>query len=113
MEPTAQVVLLFDKLLDLTRDGKVDWQETAEEDTFLAAVPKFVVTIGKERGSVYHFEVADEFGRTLERIVSEELPRAGVNLSDKLAPLHDLARRRALHSDAAISDLLSSLATIR
>ena len=110
MEPNEQAVQLIDRLLELTRNNKVEWQETVENNTFLAAFPKYVVTIGKSEDA-YRFGVADEFGKTLEDVAFAKSENR--YLSEDFEQLHSLARRHALHSDAAISELLSSLATIR
>ena len=50
---SEQIDKLVAKLTELTARDKVDWQETANLNTYLARVDKFVVTINKQRlGSV-------------------------------------------------------------
>jgi hypothetical protein len=112
MELTQQVAALVFKLLELSQMDKVDWQETADEKAFLASVSKFVVTIGKEDFDPrpdYLLRVADQTGKTLEDArVSRREP-----YYTELESLYELARRRALHVDEALSDLLSSLENIK
>jgi hypothetical protein len=94
----------------LSREGKVNWQETAGEQTFLAAVAKYVVTIRESNwnGSTeYDLEVSDQSGKTLENASVSSGP-----LFADLSELHTLARRHALKVDEALTDLLSSLAEI-
>jgi hypothetical protein len=112
-----QVVKLVERLTSLSAEGKVEWEETADEDTFQAAISKFVVTVGKAGSDVdsdYHLRILDQAGKVIEQAtVSRYLPqfeRSYVN--PEWADLHDLheyARRRALHVEEALSDLLSSL----
>ena len=118
MTPGPQIDILVEKLLALTQEGKVDWRDTADEDTFLAAFPKYVVTVRKSEDSFdsygsksedsFDIRVADESGRTLEEATGGLNPR----LRQNLRLLHEMARRRALHVDEALSDLLSSLSSI-
>jgi len=44
---SEQIDKLVAKLTELTARDKVDWQETANLNTYLARVDKFVVTINK------------------------------------------------------------------
>jgi hypothetical protein len=113
MDPTPQIESLIDKLLELSREGKVNWQETANEQKFLAAVSKFVVTIGFEdetnwTNASYGLEVSDQAGKALENVT---LYRGDLRFAE-LQELHTLARRRALRVDEALSDLLSTLTKI-
>jgi hypothetical protein len=119
-----QVEKLVERLTRLSAEGKVEWEETADEDTFQAAVSKFVVTVGKAGSNVdsdYHLRILDQAGKVIERAtVSKYGPYAStlniVNYVDpewvRLHDLHEYARRRALHVDEALSDLLSSLEEI-
>ena len=118
MALTQQVATVIDKLLVLSHEDKVVWQETADENTFLAALPKFVITIamGSERVApfdpneiyflpYYQVRVLDQSGKILEE--------ASISKTDpyfkESSELHELARRRALQVDAQLSELLSSL----
>ena len=95
---------LVTRLTELTESGKVSWEETAEEGTFLASVGKFVVTLGEFPSSQYRFRILDEKGKTID----EAWGTTGENWT-LLSHLHELARRNALHVEEALSDLLSSL----
>jgi hypothetical protein len=94
---------LVTRLTELTESGKVSWEETADEGTFLASVGKFVVTLGQD-DPYYRFKILDGTGKTIE----EALGTGGENWT-RLSHLHELARRNALHVEEALSDLLSSL----
>jgi len=116
-----QIDKLVAKLTDLTEQDKVAWEETADEDTFLASVGKFVVTVGKGEGPDeycdYRFRILDDRGRTVDEAVatlSQPGPSEPLDQDRKrLRTLLELARRSALHSDKVVSDLLTSLQQIR
>ena len=42
-----QIVKLVEKLTELTRQNKITWETTADEDTFLTSAGKSVVTISR------------------------------------------------------------------
>jgi hypothetical protein len=102
-----QVSKLVERLKRLSAEGKVDWEETADEDTFQAAVSKFVVTvsrIGPRSDPSYRITIRDQTGKVIEEATAYSGQEWG-----QLSDIHDLARRRALHVDEALSELLSSL----
>lgn len=111
-----QIDKLVGKLTELTAKDKVEWQETANLNAYLARVDRFVVTInrqGSEAFPGYSFQILDGAGRTLEGVVAPYGPPEVTTSSSKnwqrLRELYDIARRRALHSDKVVSDLLASL----
>ena len=111
---SEQIDQLIARLADLTENGKVAWEETADEGIFLASVGRYVVTLGKENrqdswGDSYEslrFRILDGTGKTID-----EASSYGQTAEDsrRLYGLYELARRSALHVDEALSDLLSSL----
>lgn len=108
-----QLVKLVERLTELTRQSKITWEATADEDTFLTSAGKFVVTLGKEGsgdswGSPFdrfRFRVLDGSGKTIDEGLSGPYHEERLQLEG----LHELARRSALDADEALSDLLSSL----
>ena len=116
MAVQEQVSKLLDRLVGLTSEGKVDWSRTVDENSFLAAVAKFTVTISQVGdGPDYRLEIADRFGRTIEDILEQYEPRSGDFAGSylKLEKLFELARRRSSHVEEALSEMLSSLEQIR
>lgn len=111
---TPQIESLIQRLLTLSKEGKVDWEETVVEQKFLAALSKYVVTIeeGTWNGLHYDLEVSDQFGRVIDAVSVTPEFKSGTEPFDKLGELHALARRRALKADASLSDFLSDLAAI-
>lgn len=83
---------------------------------YLTSVDKFVVTINKSGSEVFggfSFQILDRTGRAVEGVAA---PFVGREKSaeeyanwERLRHLYEIARRRALHSKKAVSDLLASL----
>ena len=111
-----QIDKLVTKLTALTTQDKVDWQETANPHTYLAPVNKFTVTVGRAGSEVYggySFQILDRTGKAIDGALAtfagpEKNPGLHQNW-ERLRNLHELARRRALHSEKVVSELLSSL----
>jgi hypothetical protein len=111
-----QIDKLVTKLTELTAKNKVEWRDTPNFNTYLARVDRFVVTVSKQGSEVYggySFQIQDNTGRTIEGVLA---PYVGQEKSAKdranwgrLRDLYEIARRRALHSEKVVSDLLASL----
>ena len=120
MPVSKLLATLTERLLALTTEGRIVWEETAREDVFLASVSQYVVTIGKSRDLedydswVYEIRVADRQGRLLDETSSSNSSPTGEG-NDTLADLERLfeaARRKALNVDKALTELISSLDSI-
>ncbi len=112
----VQIDKLVAKLAEVTARDKVEWQETANLNTYLARVDKFVVTISKQGSEVYggySFQILDHSGRTIEGVLAPYIGQDKSTLShsnwERLRDLYEIARRRALHSEKVVSDLLATL----
>jgi hypothetical protein len=111
-----QIDKLVTKLTELTEKDKVDWQETASANIYLAPVDKFTVTIGKNGSEVYggySFQILDRTGKAVEGVLATfagpEKDAQRHQDWERLRDLYEIARRRALHSGKVVSDLLASL----
>ncbi len=109
---------IVSKLTELTEAGKVAWGETADENTYLASVGDFIVTLGRGGASSYSayvFRVLGDKGKVIDEVfvVRPSPGDLAYGNWDRLRILHELARRRALHSEKSVTDLLSSLEQIR
>jgi hypothetical protein len=107
---------LVTKLTELTEKDKVEWKETANATTFLASVDKFVVTINKSGSEVFggfSFQILDRTGRAVEGVTAPFVGREKSSEEfanwERLRDLYEIARRRALHSEKVVSDLLATL----
>jgi hypothetical protein len=111
-----QIDKLIEKLTELTRADKVVWKDTAAENTFLAAVGKSVVIVGRVRtdpAAPCFIRILDDTGKTIEEAFAPAVGDTSLQDWERLRTLHELARRSALKSEKVVSDLLSSLEAIR
>jgi hypothetical protein len=109
-----QIEKLVTRLTELTGRDKVEWQETANLNTYLAPVGKFTVTLGKAGSDMYggySFQILDQTGRVIDGALAAYVgPEKNPYQNwERLRNLHELARRRALQSEKVVSDLLSTL----
>jgi hypothetical protein len=129
MPDLAKIGELAVKLKTLTEQDKVKWSETADESIFNSSLPQFQVSIAKRHMGQnwgedvygYFITVRDLSGRVLDEAGDSDFGSAvtgeagagleftGVSGLQILKDLYDLARRRALGVDKALSALLSSL----
>ena len=89
---------LLDALLAKTRAGKITWQETADEDTFLAAVHGRQTFEISRHGDFAVLTVRDRDGKLLFRTSQTSLDAAN--------ELWRLARRIAMRVDEKIDSAL-------
>jgi hypothetical protein len=103
---------LVERLLELTDQGKLEWQETASENDFQATVGHYVVSISQagpiSEEADYRIQVSDWRGNVLETATEFREKSPGV-----LERLFQGARRKALKVDEALADLLSSLDSLQ
>src|SRR5258707_393944 len=107
-----QIVTLVEKLTELTRQNKIAWETTADEDTFLTSAGKFVVTIthmsGTGENAGHRIQLLNDAGQVVEqagatvgdygRFSSHEI-RDLETQRQLLQSLYEMARRSALHAD--------------
>ena len=110
-----QIDKLVTKLTELTGRDKVEWKETGNDTTYMASVDKFVVTInrtGSEVNGGFSYQIMDRTGRAVDGFTAhvgrEKSAEENANWQ-RLRDLYEIARRRALHSEKVVSDLLASL----
>ena len=120
MEFPAQILKLVSKLIELTKEDKLAWEETGNRNIYLAKIDKANVLVGKSGSDVYGgytLQIIDESGHVVDGALalyaSRDTDRAAFSRWDFLQSLYDLARRSALKSDKVVSDLLSTLEAIR
>lgn len=107
-------------LLQKSRDGKIDWRETAEDEAFLASVKGEMTFEISRRGDICELIAKDQRGRTLFRISETyDVPRSQWDRHDdqladetgeepvsRLGELHTIARRVALRVDERLNSSL-------
>jgi len=110
-----QIFELFQGVLNKTRAGKIPWQPTAEESTFMAAIGgRFVLSISalastfESGGQKYALVLEDKAGGELARITEAD---EGIR-TDDFRELYGIARRRAVRNDEKIGDVLEVLSRL-
>ncbi len=99
---------LVDILLEKTREGKVSWEATVRENTFIAAFGRYGVAISDERfGYVLMF--SDENGKEIKTNIENAV---GSSDHRNLEELFTLAQRSAYNAEESLDNLLQELQRI-
>ncbi len=114
MNKSTQLLL---KLLEKTKRGDIQWNETEIEGTFQAAFPAYSVRISSEAEpgkalSDYFLKIYNQEGKQIEEIsqytVADDL-NSSYEAGQKLQELYEMARRIAMHVEEALDNLLLEL----
>src|SRR2546423_1624241 len=101
-----KAVALFQEILEKTRSGRIKWEPTADEDSFVASVGgKFTILIAQtpEEGPALVLKDADD-----RVLMTVRYDTNGVDFSE-LRDLRDMVRRRALRVDEKVDEVLTEL----
>ena len=108
-----KITEIAEMVLAKSRVGLISWEETADDNTFLAPLPGGSVTVARStfRPFPYAFKVLDSQGRVLESVSSDPKAKeaAETNLHGNLKEVHDLARRSALKIEQTLDHILEGL----
>jgi hypothetical protein len=100
---------LIDVLTQATEDGRITWEKADVEDQFVAKYAgKWMLTIDK---SVDSDAPEINYWLALVNARQEEILKVHSYNEQRLDRLFELARRRALKVDEALSDLLKEIGT--
>ena len=109
----ADITTLMRELMQGTERGAVPWEETVEEETFLATLKSASLKIELRPGTfgeTIKMEIRDIGGKLIERVsVDWDENEAPSALAHALKRIHLGARRKALDADSKIENLLSEL----
>lgn len=102
-------IALLKVLNNATKEGKVNWQETADEDAFRVLLGSGMVRIesgfGEDTGHQYRAFLLNQKGRTIDELwVGEGRDEYGL-----LDGLYSLARASALNIDMVVDSMLANL----
>jgi len=102
---------LIGKLLEHTRNGKLDWEETTNPDEFIISRNELSIAILKTKNSqnhnLYIFTITDEDGDTIDEF-DDEVWEGDNDIFRMIAELHKLARGYAKGTEQALDKLLQS-----
>ena len=108
----AAISDILAKLIDRTKQDKVQWQPTASEQTFVAVIGNNSVMISSPRGLLVPdviLRILDKNGRELGRLDSTS---EGGNRTAELRQLYETARSVALSAPNVLEELLEELERI-
>jgi hypothetical protein len=106
MNANKKFLSLLERLRDATSGGKIEWQETAEEDTFRANIGEFMVRIGQEFSLLGESSYYASFLTSKAKVVDKIVASTGGEIA-LLSELHGLARRSAFKADDLLNSALS------
>ncbi|MFY9910976.1 MAG: hypothetical protein WCF22_15795 [Candidatus Sulfotelmatobacter sp.] len=90
-------------VLQQTRDEKIQWESTADEEKFIVSLKgKYRVSVDRayQNHEPYHYlTLLDDSDRELLRVYEAESPT--------VPQLYELAKRNSLNVDAAIDEIMS------
>jgi hypothetical protein len=123
LSPSLDYGPLIEALFTKTREGKIDWRETAEDESFLASIKGAMTYEVRRDGNWCELTAKDRRGRTIFRVSQPYLLRLSdqdVNTEDSdrrsaetavsaLGLLHSAARRIALRIDEQLKSSLELL----
>lgn len=101
---------LVEKLIHRTKEGKVNWKSTANEDEFIVFFNDFSLSIYISRvgfGPVSHVVISlrDDTGKEIDRFDLDDEDEH----YEMVMNLHSSARRKALRIDDALHTIMSEL----
>lgn len=103
----AEITDILQRLIARTEAGKVPWQITSDDQTFMVVYNNLsaIILIDDVRDKV--LKIVDSSGNEIERL--DEGTQSGREWRLQLSDLHQLARRSALGVERKLSDLLSEI----
>lgn len=109
MEGNQKFSLILERLLERTKEGKLEWKSTADKNTFLVVLKDSSISIqGNEAYGlgIYEFSFRNEDGEIIQSVrifhSDEEF--------EKAQSLFNSIRRHALNIDQTLDHILEQLA---
>jgi hypothetical protein len=111
-EAAGKFAKLVNELSQATKEGKLAWEDTADEEEFRAVLKPGMVRVGRrapyfeegDRMTYYVVTLLNREGRVAEEFVARE-----PTVSERSAELFELARRSALKGNDLLDNLLADL----
>jgi hypothetical protein len=110
---------LVDQLLDKSRQGRLDWQETPSDESFAVSFSGNSIAIEPlQRRAGYLIRIINSSGTVVDQFHDETLdeteeapnpPFRSNKWFAKMRDLYDLARRTALGSEEILDEILGEL----
>ncbi len=110
--------LVLDKLLEKTKEGKLEWETTANRKTFLAVLQDSAISINHsyrdandvfDASSLYTFDFRNADGKVVESIAVFDSTEDNEKYK-KASQIFELARSQSLNIDKTLDHILEQLA---
>ena len=113
----AKIATVIMKLLEATRDGKVEWEQTEKEGVFQTSYPDFSIRIYTqptreatvENALDYALEIYNSKGTIIESATDMDLLNQMESPFKLMAELYDSARGYALGLEQALDSIIETL----
>ena len=110
--------LFLDKLLEKTENKKLEWEKTADRDTFLVVLKDSAVSIRQDFNEnfgfdeiinkwSYTFDFRDENGNVIESVTASKSDESQLKKAERI---FEIARQQSLKSDQTIDRILEQIA---
>ena len=100
----TKIELILDRLHQLTSEGKIAWERTADPMTYSAVLGNSSAVVDKEPFDlIFNFKLLNSSGNDIESLNSTQFDHLLIE------QLWDMARRRALNIDAELDNVLVEL----
>jgi hypothetical protein len=112
-----KLIRLVQLISQKTESGELKWEETAQENTFQVAFPKYVVQIAlipdEQMYATYSLRILNDRNVVIEEVTPDSLnpyePKSYEDSKRIFRELYEAARRQALGVEQALDTLLQKL----
>lgn len=106
-----KLVELVARLYRKTKQNKINWEKTIEEDVFQTNFPGFSVRLFPKDGDMY-LQIYNDEGLLIDQVIDTEIRGESIEGEGPfgaMTNMHALARRNALGVDKVLDSLLEEL----
>ena len=106
---------LIRRLSEKTQGGQLDWEATAQEDTFSVSFANYSVHISydeREDNQYFMITIVDSAGNTIDQVDDSNFSSSdfsGENPEEFLRSIYSQARKIAMGVDEALDDILEEI----
>jgi hypothetical protein len=113
-----RIARLVSRLHRNTKNNKISWSVTADDEIFEAAFPRYALRIHAGEGrfsNMYFINILNEHGVSVENFSDADLTDRFFGTAPEqgwdglMREIYEMARRQALGADQAIDDILVEL----
>ena len=106
--------LFLDRLLEKTKEGKLEWETTVNKSTFLVGLQDTAISVAKVSDDQYIFDFRNNMGDIVDLVIisKKDFPveEFSENEYGKAKQIFDLARQQSLKGEQTFERILEQLA---